>query len=95
MLFERITKYLQQTDSFRDARFLWFLRFGPRGEAKELSPNADGVFELTGGKTYALEMFHHQPSDVTTDQFVVSADGGIVRIIGRPGFASVLATTGL
>jgi hypothetical protein len=37
-LFERITKYLQPTDSFRDARFFRFLRLGPRGEDADVEP---------------------------------------------------------
>lgn len=86
-LFERTTKYLQPTLSFSDARFLRFLCLGPRGKQLDLAPDADGVFSLEGGTTYTLELFHHQPVEVTSeDSFTVSVDGGIIRIIGRAGF---------
>jgi hypothetical protein len=49
-LFERLTKYLQPTDSFRNARFFRFLRLGPRGEEVDLAPDGDGVFRLEGGR---------------------------------------------
>ncbi|MFL5958650.1 MAG: hypothetical protein ACJ75G_00080 [Gaiellaceae bacterium] len=87
ILFERLTRYLQPTDSFRQARFFRFLRLGARGDNSALTPDADGVFHLEGGKTYTLELFHHQPVDVTTEEpFGVSVDDAIIRVIGRSGF---------
>jgi hypothetical protein len=85
--FDRLTRYLQPTDSFRDARFFQFLRLAPRGKDGAVTPDADGVFHLVGGVTYSLELFHHQPIDVTReDSFEISVDDAIIRVIGRPGF---------
>lgn len=86
-VFDRLTRYLQPTDSFRDARFYRFLRLAPRGKRDSIIPDTDGVFHLVGGTTYSLELFHHQPIDVTReDAFVISVDDAIIRVIGRPGF---------
>ena len=87
ILFERLTRYLQPTDSFRQARFFRFLRLAMRGQAEALAPDEDGALHLEGGNTYTLELFHHQPVDVTTEEaFSVSVDDAIIRVIGRPGF---------
>lgn len=86
-LFERLTRYLQPTDSFRQARFLRFLRLAARGDDTDLAPDRDGVFHLKGGTTYTLELFHHQPIDVTAGEpFTISVDDAIIRVIGRSGF---------
>lgn len=85
--FERLTKYLNPTDSFRDARFYRFLRLSARDDDTELMPGTDGVIEVEGGRTYTLELFHYQPAEVTTaSSFSVSVDGSIIQIIGRAGF---------
>ena len=72
-LFERLTRYLQPTDSFRQARFLRFLRLAARGDDADLAPDRDGVVPPEGrhqapGTTYTLELFHHQPIDVTAGE---------------------------
>lgn len=86
-IFDRLTRYLQPTDSFRDARFLRFLRLAARGENDSVNPDHDGVFHLVAGTTYTLELFHHQPVEVTReDSFLVSVDNAIIRVIGRAGF---------
>lgn len=87
VLFERAARYLQPTDSFRSARFLMFLRLGGRGSKDDVVPDGEGVFQLEGGTTYTLELFHYQPVEIAADDsFTVSVDGSIIRVIGRPGF---------
>lgn len=45
------------------------------------------MFHLKGGTTYTLELFHHQPIDVTAGEpFTISVDDAIIRVIGRSGF---------
>lgn len=86
-LFDRLTRYLQPTDSFREARFVRFLGLAARGKDAPVTPDADGVFHLVGGTTYNLELFHHQPVEVTReDRFRISVDDAIIRVIGRPEF---------
>jgi hypothetical protein len=84
--FQRIASYLCPTQSFRNARFLRFLRVCPTGSRKTVDTR-DHVLALSAGKTYDLELFHYQPADVTTTEFFdISVDGSLIRLIGRPSF---------
>ena len=83
--FTLTAKFLQGTDSFGAARFLRFLRLQEPGKA-EIEP-IDGVFTLTGGRTYELVLLHSQPSEVVGRHgFRVSVDQEIIRLIGAGRF---------
>jgi hypothetical protein len=90
VLFDRNAGFLFRTDSFRKARFVRFLRITPQGAAKAepLSVDAEAnTFDLTAGVTYVVSLLQAQPTDVTEPEpFSVSADGELIRVIGREGF---------
>lgn len=89
IVFERISSYLSYTDSFRDARFVRFIRLTEVGDnsSTPLALNDDAGFELTAGHTYNLELVHSQRQELSAaDNFVVNVDGTVVQILGRAGF---------
>jgi hypothetical protein len=90
VLFERTGRYLSRTDSFREARFVRFLRLVPEGARDEkalaIEPGLD-VFNLAAGATYRLQILQAQPVDVAArEPFLVRSDGEIIKVIGREGF---------
>jgi hypothetical protein len=89
VLFSRTVAYLQGTQSFRSARFYRFHRVAEfeAGESDALEIDESGVFELVGGKTYELAIFHHQPTDVVRpERFNISVDQGVIQVVGRTYF---------
>jgi hypothetical protein len=90
-LFRRNAEYLQQTVSFKDSRFVRFLRLTDSG-TDDASPKTElsgdpPCLEVRAGHTYEIEIFSFQPRGVETpEQFVVSADGVTIQLIGRAGF---------
>lgn len=90
VLFERTSRYLAWTDSFREARFVRFLRLVPEGAPDDQALRIDqtgNVFNLTAGVTYRLQVLQAQPVDVRDREvFLVESDGELIKVIGREGF---------
>jgi hypothetical protein len=85
--FASTAKLLQRTEWFRGARFVRVtaLREGPTNGPEVAS--SDGTYVLTAGSTYAIELTHYEPGEVTDRQtFTISADDDVVQVIGKPGF---------
>lgn len=92
-LFERVTEFLSQTESFRRARYYRVISLRESGRsATYMSDPSDvlpseGKFRLDGGVTYELTLAHTQPAEIQErEEFTVSADDGILRVIGRKNF---------
>jgi hypothetical protein len=86
VLFERTAKYLQKTDSFRDARFLRFVQLRPEGSggAGAVAPSEDGTFDLRSGTSYELELFQSQPGGIDAiESFDISVDPSVIQLVGR------------
>ena len=89
--FRRNAEYLQRAESFKDTRFVRFLRLtdsGKNGVSPKTELSGDPpCLEVTAGHTYEIEIFSFQPRGVETpESFVVSADGVAIQLIGRAGF---------
>ena len=90
LLFERTAEYLARTDSFREARFVRFLRIAEVGAKPEEGLRVQGPetgFELRAGHTYTLDLLHSQREELSSrESFTVSTDGAVLQIVGRAGF---------
>lgn len=90
-LFRHSAEYLQRTQSFKDTRFVRFLRLTDSGkngaDPKTKLSGEPPCLEVTAGHTYEIEIFSFQPQGVEAPEpFVVSADGVAIQLIGRAGF---------
>lgn len=78
---------LQRTEWFRAARFVRVTALREGATDGPEVPPSDGIYVLTSGATYQLELTHYEPGEVTDRQaFTISADDDIVQVIGKPGF---------
>lgn len=86
-LFQRTAEYLGQTQSFQNSLFLRFAYLRGRGVDGENKTPSENRFLLRAGETYELAVAHNQPRDVTTTaSYVISAEEGVLRILGRSSF---------
>jgi hypothetical protein len=85
----RHAEVLSRVDAFSDTRFLRMLRLvdAASGEAVRLSPTEKPLFQLTGGRTYRLELFSCAPVPLTKPaRFDATADEEVVGFVGPSGF---------
>ena len=86
ILFERITEFLSHTESFRRARYFRILSL-QEAETEQAALMSSGKFNLRCGHSYQLELIHTQPAEIeTSEEFLITADEGILRVIGRKSF---------
>jgi hypothetical protein len=84
-LFQRTVDYLTQTQSFQTSTFLRFAYLRKTGNGNEEIAPKDGRFVVQAGETYELGVAQSQGRDVTTTTtFAISAEEGIVRLLGKP-----------
>jgi hypothetical protein len=88
LLFNYCCQFLQSTRSFSTARFYRIQRVraltDPPSSDVSVEAGDDGVFVLTGGKTYVIELYHFQPTlPQQPERLKVSADGKTVLTIGK------------
>lgn len=88
-LFQRTTRYLALADAFSQAYFIRVL--GLRRTAADepfiRPPSANYVYSLLPGEIYDLEFFQtQQHTPEAPVSFTVSADGELLRPLGRPSF---------
>jgi hypothetical protein len=91
LLFSYCCRYLHTTRSFSNARFYRIQRIraldDPPSSDVELEAGDDGVFVLSGGKTYVIELSHFQPTSPQQPERVrVAVDGKTVLMIGKSEF---------
>ena len=83
---ESLVKALGGTLSFRDDVFIRFVSLSPQGD-REIEIEG-GVFPLTGGTTYELELSHYRPTALPSGtSYTISTDHDLIRPIGREHLA--------
>jgi hypothetical protein len=93
VLFERITDFLRNTDSFRHATYFRVLNIRKSGDEYAEGDHDSGLscesgkYLLTAGCTYELTLFQTQPVPVDGGRsFTVSSDKEILSVVGKPSF---------